>query len=101
MIKDQSNNKNRRLRPEEGVCKICKSGAIEDEYHFLFECPSYYENRKLLFDSCCNNAEISENIFDLDTDRKTKWNIVMNENWKMCMNFIVNTWEVRKGILYK
>jgi hypothetical protein len=27
------------------VCPICSSGAIDNEYHFIFECPTYGEIR--------------------------------------------------------
>jgi hypothetical protein len=27
------------------VCPVCSSGAVEDEKHLIFECPSYYETR--------------------------------------------------------
>ena len=34
----------------ERVCLICNAGKIENEYHFVFECPLYSYERELLYD---------------------------------------------------
>jgi hypothetical protein len=36
---------------EDRVCKICNSGQVEDECHFLFECTAYNEPRNYWLDS--------------------------------------------------
>ena len=33
------------------ICKICKNGSLEDEYHFLMQCNQYHEERVCLFSS--------------------------------------------------
>ena len=34
-----------RIPPEQRTCKICSSGACEDEFHFLMECKQYETQR--------------------------------------------------------
>ena len=31
---------------EERVCLVCMSGSVEDEHHFLFDCPAYCHIRQ-------------------------------------------------------
>jgi hypothetical protein len=31
---------------EERVCPVCMSGSVEDEHHFLFDCPAYSHTRQ-------------------------------------------------------
>ena len=40
----------RKLLPEERICKLCSSGKYEDEFHFLFHCPALEEVRKKYYD---------------------------------------------------
>ena len=40
-------------KPEEIICPICKL-EMEDEYHFLTECPVYQEKKNVLFDNSKN-----------------------------------------------
>ena len=37
------------LLPEERLCAICVSGAVEDELHVLLDCPAYAKFRMRLF----------------------------------------------------
>ena len=39
------------LPPEQRVCWFCNNG-IEDEVHFLLDCPIYSEDRKILLNEC-------------------------------------------------
>ena len=34
-----------RVAVQERLCKVCKSGQIEDEYHLLFQCERYKVER--------------------------------------------------------
>ena len=43
---------------EQRLCTQCTEHKIEDEKHFLFECPTYSENRKLAFTQIKNKTEI-------------------------------------------
>ena len=38
------------LDPEQRLCKFCDTQAVEDEYHFVFECSLYHEERSIYTD---------------------------------------------------
>jgi hypothetical protein len=37
------------LETEERLCKLCIAQKIEDEYHFLIDCPIYNNSRKICY----------------------------------------------------
>ena len=37
------------LETEERLCKLCITQKIEDEYHFLIDCPIYNSSRKICY----------------------------------------------------
>ena len=43
------NNKLKYVPPEQRLCEYCSMNKIEDEYHYLVECPLYKDNRSKLF----------------------------------------------------
>ena len=43
---------------ENRLCTNCENSKIEDEYHFLFECPRYSEERNTLFQFIKTHANI-------------------------------------------
>ncbi len=56
---------------EQGHCKLCNSGEIEDEFHLTFSCKTYETLR--------NNAnEILKNIFQLNLTVQTKQKLLEN-----------------------
>ena len=38
-----------RLSPEERLCQVCNSGAVEDEAHFAFHCTRYNARRNRFY----------------------------------------------------
>ena len=38
------------IKAEQRFCPICKN-KVEDEFHFLIECPFYNDNRKIMYDA--------------------------------------------------
>ena len=50
--------RHKKLCVEEGVCKKCNNNAVEDEIHFLCECPMYDDLRKLYFNFDWTNPPI-------------------------------------------
>ena len=61
-----------RLPAEERLCKICNSGEIEDEKHFLLKCQKYNFERHLLIYKLPN-----PNTFFTLTD-KDKLDLLLN-----------------------
>lgn len=42
------------LAPEERICELSNLGEIENEIHFLLDCPFYNTQRRVLFQKCSN-----------------------------------------------
>lgn len=59
------------LKPEERICKTCNSNDIEDEFHFLFVCPKYQDQRDAFFNLLINLVPKSYN--DLESCDKFNW----------------------------
>ena len=58
-----------KITREERHCKTCNTGAVEDEFHFSFEYPSYNNIR--------NNANnILKNIFQINLTTESKQNLL-------------------------
>ena len=41
--------RHKKVPRDQRFCKICNSGDIEDEYHFIFKCQLYQNEREKLF----------------------------------------------------
>ena len=41
----------RKTKPKERLCIYCRSQAVEDEQHFLLQCPLYNNERQLLLET--------------------------------------------------
>ena len=55
--------RNKKIDLEERICKICSQKRIEDERHFLLECPAYNEVRKSLLKHVDPNEDDLNNQF--------------------------------------
>ena len=52
-------------RQQDRLCRFCSNGKVEDEVHLLFECPSYKEDSKKLYDShpeLCDTTTLPDKI---------------------------------------
>ena len=54
--------RHKNLSVEERVCKKCNNSAVEDEIHFLCECPMYDDLRKLYFNFDSTNPPINRTV---------------------------------------
>ena len=54
--------RHKKLSVEERVCKKCNNNAVEDEIHFLCECPMYDDLRKLYFNFDSTNPPIDKTL---------------------------------------
>jgi hypothetical protein len=52
---------------EERICKLCDSGEVENEFHFVVTCQNYQHLRD-------NSNNILKNMFDLNITKETKQN---------------------------
>ena len=48
----------RGLPVEARVCQACRCGCVEDEAHFVVECPAYKRERRQLWAACAHCPEI-------------------------------------------
>ena len=46
------------------TCRCCDLNKVEDEIHFLLECPCYFTLRKSLFDTC--KSFLKEKFYNFD-----------------------------------
>ena len=81
----------RKLKVEERLCKLCNTNATEDEFHFLFACPKYVNERQKLFNYCKTSIIDFEELNDIE---KIKY--LMNVEWKNKIKFVIEIWNVRK-----
>ena len=70
------NSKNNYVPPEQRLCPNCHLNKVEDEEHFLIECPRYEVERKSLFELA---SKLSIHFEGLSNFNKFIW-IMSNEN---------------------
>src|SRR5689334_8213862 len=56
------------------ICRVCMSGEIEDEKHFMIDCYAYEDLRSLMFE------RMFENEIERELSREKKWEKVMSSN---------------------
>ena len=87
--------KNETLPRGERICKYCSLDRVEDEIHFLFECPLYSASR-IDFLQFINNKY--PNIQMLNNQHKLIW-LMINEDRDILhrlIEFIKNSYNLRK-----
>ena len=84
-----------RLEPEERVCLVCNSGAVENESHFLLHCNTYLENRQKLYGFIPDIANFNL-LSDID-----RLKFLLNDPViiKQTSKFIVESYEHRSTIV--
>ena len=72
-----------RLQRDERICKNCDTGKVEDEFHFLLECPNYIHERHAFF----NNIKTKIHLFTSMSDKeKFEW-LFIQEDLSVMENF--------------
>ena len=71
------------LEREERVCLYCNLSKVEDESHFLLECPLYNHERSFFFNEI---GSICEFFLSLNNHDKFYW-ILNNEDYKILSIF--------------
>jgi hypothetical protein len=93
LLKDNDTGKMRKCNFNERLCKMCSIGTVEDEMHFLCECPSYDKLRQTLF-SKTNEAELVE------WESEAQFVYLMQNHWFDVSNYIANAWSIRTKYLF-
>ena len=85
-------NENRANR----LCKICNSGDIEDQHHFILKCPAYSIRRGMFID------KVKEKITDWDNlSDNEKFIRLFNDQPRALARFVRDIFLYRKSLIYK
>ena len=80
--------------PEQRLCKLCNSGLVEDETHFLVECALYSNTRSVIFGNILNCDEF------IRKSNKDKLVFLVQTHPRKCAKFIVNAYYIRSSMLF-
>ena len=82
------------LERKKRICKLCNFNCIEDEFHFLAECPLYTVERNMFFHDL---SKLCKNFISLSNKDKFLW-LMINEDkvatTKLC-EYLVRTFRKR------
>ena len=95
-IKDSVTVRMRKMKVDERTCEICNSNAVENEIHFICECPVYENYRHRLYEEV---SRTDTNFMNLPIQEKFVY-LMENECKKLSL-YIVDIWNVRNSVLYK
>ena len=82
------------LKKEERICPFCMGDDIEDEYHFIFECPTL--QRRELFDNICL---IFPSFQSLPPTEKIKIVLDQEETAEDCCTFLDKAFYIREFLI--
>ena len=84
------------IEVENRLCKLCSLNRVEDEYHFLFDCEVYSDDRVNFF------IEISISYHEfMALSVKDRWKYIMSEpNAVKTAKFIYSLFEKRRSVLF-
>ena len=94
-IKDTETGRFRKLHIEERLCQICNNDVVEDEIHFICNCPSYTDQRERLYREVTSKNE----LFNLMSDQE-KFVYIMKNEVKVLSNYMCESWDIRNSKLY-
>ena len=86
------------LEKEERVCPFCNGDDVEDEYHFIFECPTFILPRRELLDTI---SLALPNFHDLPPIEKLKIVLDQEEIAEECCIFLEKAIFVREFLINK
>ncbi len=78
------------------VCRICNGGVLEDQQHFVLECPAYSIRRGIFI------AKVKEKIVDWDTlNSNEKFIQMFKEQPRILARFVKDIFVYRKSLIYR
>ena len=80
----------------ERLCKLCNSGNIEDQIHFLFHCKLYDVQREELFIKARNVVDRWDNLSDI-----VKLKFLFQDMTRTLGKFVKNIFLLRRNKLYR
>ena len=76
-------------------CKLCESGDVEDEIHFLCDCIIYNDTREIMFSKVHEGNSIFREMDSLD-----KFVYLMSNHERAVISFLSSAVEKRRQSLY-
>ena len=76
------------------ICNICNTDQLGDEFHYLFECPAFHEDRAIYIDNCFTSRPNTFKMKKLFNSSKTSTLIRLS---KFC-SIIMNTFKQQMNI---
>jgi hypothetical protein len=86
----------RNIELESRLCEMCNMNVIENEFHFLCECPGYELDRQTMYSEIANRINDFENMSDND-----KFKYILKYEWKKLAKYLQNSWNIRCTVLYR
>ena len=80
---------------QDRLCVYCQEEEIEDEFHFLLECPLYTDMRQDLLSQC---NQLEPNFQDFSKDSKLKLILGDERILSNAVHFVVNAYHKRKAL---
>ncbi len=78
---------------EERICELCRN-QVENEIHFVCECPHYNDIRAQMYDQIIANVEFQS------FSNEDKFIYLMKFEWKHLARYLELAWDKRKQIMY-
>ena len=91
---EKERHKNKPIERSQRTCNFCSHNDIEDEFHFLINCPLYNQCRESLF---AQAHEHCQNFNNLDCKSKFLWLMTTEDQHilkKLCI-FLIQSFELR------
>ncbi len=80
---------------DDRICQLCDTQEVEDENHFVCKCNLYNDLRKTMY----RTVEYKHTDFYM-YDIKNKFIFLVQKQWKIKGNFLVEAWSERTHKLY-
>ena len=84
------------------VCKQCNSNQVEDEFHFIAQCPLYNNLRDKLFLDICNTTNSKWKLDSLDPNKRFLFLVNgSGDQYEYTINslvqkYLIGCWKLRK-----
>ena len=85
----------RSLSVDQRICELCEMRKVENEIHFICECPLYNDFRETLYE----HAKLTRNDF-ITMGMQGKFVHLMKYMWREVSHYLVQAWNRRKDKLY-
>ena len=83
------------IEPDKRLCELCEMKKVEDEIHFVCECPIYDVIRKTMYDCV---SKTCDNFKDMGV--ALKFQFLLKSRWRDVSKFLKLAWNIRKNRLY-